>query len=184
MATTPQEFNQPDHLKEEFLHQLSSADKENLKRMTQLFRSALKDLKRSGALLVVGGILTKPLPRPDIDLTIILGQDPSDPDEKDFQNHHLYALADFKIFKDITKRMVEKDSSFSIVEIQEPAIDIEFQSPNILSHEGLILVASPNKESTPIEFLRDPDRGDYKAVMTANSAPYQPIRPYVLLTDI
>ena len=178
------EVPQPQLETEQYLSRLSPIDRNRLLRISDLFGKVMTETKRNGTLIAIGGTLTKPLPRNDIDLLIVLSGDPSDPQKKDFPNVYAYSLADFEIFKDLVSKMVKKDPTFQIREVHGPLIDIEFDSPNILSHEGAILIASSDKESTPIEFLRDPDRGNYKTVMIANSAPYQPVRPYVLLADI
>lgn len=170
----------PPVTKEDFLTKLSDVDRANIEKVEELFQQALKEQDRTGALVVVGGILTKPQPRPDIDIAVILGDIGKDPTRDKYPTEISHALEDFKIFKAIIEVMISKDKSFEISNITEPFVDWEFGDPNLLRHEGSISIVSQKQGGTPLEFIRTSDRGDYRDILA--SGPKS--RPYVLITKV
>lgn len=176
-ATTP-EIGQSQLTKEQYLSVIPEVDKMNLERIIQLFEKTLQELNREGALVAVGGTLTKTFPRPDIDLIVILGKNPSDLKEENFTNAYLFALQDFQTLEGIIQNMVAKDNKFQIRDTYEPKIDPEFDSPAILSHEGRIVVTTQDGIGTPFEFVRVRDRGNYQEIMAGEK------RPFVVLSEV
>ena len=166
--------------REQYLAMLPDADRSNLQRIIELFGQVTQELGRSASLIAVGGTLTKPLPRKDIDLLVIFDKSDSDPKKQDYPDYHQFAVADFQILNGLISGIVAADPSFTIKEIIEPAIDEEFQNPSILKHDGSISLKS--QSGAELEFIRIVDRGSAQEVFTAQSRPNQPLRPYVVLT--
>ena len=96
---------------------------------------------------VVGGVLSKPWPRKDIDATFrVLGY-------KGKGSTGLECAKDeFKNLSETVKRATEINQDFSIVKEMEPAMDEEFGSPNILKFDGSIQIRP--KTGTIIELIR------------------------------
>jgi hypothetical protein len=163
--------NQKD-LQKEFFEKLSPADRQNLRDFAQLFQSTLKELNLKGALYIVGRILNKTLPRPDIDLAVLLDFTTTYPKQKDFATEYEFVASNFEKIQDIINRIAEK-GGFTIIETIEPAIDEEFGSPNILKHSGSIKIAKAN--STPFEIINVPQRESYKRVMREEKRPILPL---------
>ena len=175
------ELPQPNIEKDSYLSRLGELDRKNLERVTQLFEEVIRESGENAALLAVGGSLIKPMPRPDIDLIVVFDENPSAPKKEDFQNNHLFSLEDFKILQQVVEGIVNKDPEFELINSHEPEIDWEYGNPNILRHDGSILLSSSKGTGTPFEFIRMPNRGNFKQLMTENSPSRQ--RPYVLLAD-
>jgi len=96
---------------------------------------------------VVGGVLNKHWPRKDIDITFqIVGKKGEGLTELD------RAMDEFKTLSKIARRATEIDNDFAIDKEIEPAMDEEFDSPNILKFDGLIRVKP--KRGTLMELIR------------------------------
>lgn len=154
----PVEFTRND-----FLHRLPEIDRQNTTAVATAFINSLRNMGESGVLLGVGGYLTKPPPRKDIDTLVVF--DRVKPAEK--LTPYRYALADFENLRAITLQIVNSVSGLSIARITEPLIDEEFGSESILRHEGSIEVHPQN--GVPIEFIRSPERGIEKVLAMRRS---------------
>lgn len=164
--------------KEDFLAKLPLVDKENIEAVNQLFQQTLKVQRRAGTLLLVGGILTKLLPRPDIDLLMGLESKEGAPKRQDYLNELYYALADFKLFQKFVIEMLSKDEQFRVEHITQPYVQYEPDDPNNLLHEGSVTIKDKAKRGMPIEIIRWPRwKPDEKL------SPHQ-TRPSITLTSI
>lgn len=164
---------QPKQLdKETFLARLSEADRSRFLALDNSLQEVLRQEQREGILVGVGGLLTKPLPRPDGDLLLILGPTPNDLKRKNFPNELQYALADYEIFEGIVKKAVADKEQFVIGEEIKPYPDPEYDNPNILAHDGSIKIIDPRQQGTPIEIIRIAQRGTYKEVMSGEKRPF------------
>lgn len=166
--------------KEEYLAKLPSFDQVNVRRITELFGELLREEARGGYLLAVGGTLTKPLPRPDIDLVAILQDKPSDPKQDDYEDGGDFTAANFKILENLVNRLVKKNPSFQISQIKEPRKKMwvgNVQKVFQYGHDGSIIVT--NREGgAPIEFMRRTPKDSYKEFAS------QERWPYVLLASV
>lgn len=160
---------------EDYLKRLPIVDQKNLKKISRLFQEALIKDGRRGALVVVGGTIDKPFPRKDIDVLMILQQDPRDP-KKGSDSEFDFAQKDFQIFKKLIRTMISNDLSLIVKEENEPAIDEEFNSPGILKHDGSIVLQGPDK-SLPVELVRRSERGAYQEIFANDK------RHFVVLSD-
>lgn len=160
--------------KEDYFRRLSEVDSSNLVKIRHLFKQTMKESGLGGALFAVGGTLTKSFPRKDIDVIVVLEPDTHDPDPKTFSSHYRFALADFSVFRKIITEMISKDPQFKIRETIEPAIDEEFDSEEILKHEGSLTMETGG---IPIEFIRYPGRG-VSTFPTRAGGPYVRIAEY------
>lgn len=156
--------------KERYLNRLSEVDRKNLIRLEELFKETMREKNQRGALLVVGGSLTKPIPRKDIDLLFILENPQLDklPLYKDF-------LADFRVIQDMVKTMIKKDPNFRIQETIKPAIDEEFGMESLLKHDGSITLKAD--KGVPIEFIRSNQRKVSEAMENMEE-------PYVMMATV
>lgn len=134
--------------KETFLKRLNNQDKNNILAVQKAFEEAMREKKFKGGMLVVGGILTKPLPRKDIDIKVIIE---SGQKAEDYPNGHTFALKKFADLKDIAEALTERIPGLKISEELEPTIDEEFDNTSILKHDGTIKLEKEG--TTPIEFL-------------------------------
>lgn len=144
--------------REKYLGRVFPVDRDNLQTLNKLFKEIMRDKRGEGNLFVVGGTITKPLPRKDIDIAVVFEPTSNDTIGETQSTPYRRALEDFKIFKDIIKEMIEK-SGFKIkrIIITEPSFDEEFESESILKHDGSITVVP--EIGTPLEFLRIERRG-------------------------
>lgn len=143
------------HRKADYLSKLPEVDRQNIERLTELFIQVMTEKGRVGLLLAVGGTLTKPLPRKDIDLAIAFKQEPADPNIKDYPDILSFSTAEYRVFRDIINTMLKLDPSYQITKTIEPFMDHEFQNPNILAHDGDVVVVNQFKEGAPLEFSRE-----------------------------
>lgn len=163
---------------EGYLSRLSKADQDNLRQLTAIFNETLAEQRLQGCLVAVGGTITKPLPRRDIDLLILLQKQPGDPDPKNFPTTYDYATADFQAFRKIIQSIAERDPKLEIAAVIEPAIDEEFGNPDILKHNGSIIVIHKTGQATPFEFVRIEPQDSYKTFLAKEK------RPYVVLKEV
>jgi hypothetical protein len=161
--------------KDKYLSRLSEVDRKNLIRIEQLFKQAMEEKGRRGALFTVGGSITKQPPRKDIDVLVVL--EPSLIGSKSGEHLTPYkrALTDFTLLHDIVKTITKKEPEFKIQKIIEPAIDEEFGSESILKHDGSITVQA--NLGVPIEFIRSNNQGVSEAIRKMKE-------PYVVITVI
>lgn len=94
---------------------------------------------------VVGGVLNKTWPRKDIDVTIKLGKTGKGTTEIERAQDEFNALLGIA-------RKVAAIGGFEIIKETEPAIDEEFDSPNILKFDGTIQIKPKN--GAIIELIR------------------------------
>ncbi len=134
--------------KETFLNRINEPDRANIEAIQKAFEDILRNKGLKGALLVVGGILTKPLPRKDIDIIVVIESDKS---WQKYENNFKYAGEKFRELVELSEQIIERNPGFSIVETLEPAIDEEFGTPSILKHDGTLKLKKEG--TTPIEFL-------------------------------
>lgn len=177
-VTNPQESSPGQMDRESFLAHISEIDRANLLKLGSSFTKVLQQKGRRGALVVVGGILTKPLPRRDIDILLILDRAPNDLGRDNFSNQLEYAKADFVIFRDIANKIAFQSPNFVVGNEIEPFVDPEYNNPNILNHDGSTTLIYTNKQGTPIELIRMDKRGSLKEVLAKDS------RPYLVLTSV
>lgn len=164
--------------KEDYLSRLPSVDQANVQTIIGLFQETAEETQVKGSLLAVGGILTKPLPRPDIDLLVILQENSSGVGMQMYSDYYQLSLADFKIFADFVQKMLKKDQGkpFRITRTNEPAIDEEFDTPNILKHDGSIIISNKSG-GVPLELIRSGSRSSYQSVISKGK------RPFAVLTE-
>ena len=126
---------------------LTQEDRANLEEIAAAFKTAVEKKGLRGALIVVGGILEKPLPRKDIDVRAILetGQK-----RADYESYLEFARGKFAVMENVVSEIV-RVSGATIGEIIEPTMDEQHQNPAILKHEGSITLSCGNR--TPIEFM-------------------------------
>ena len=122
--------------RDSYLNRLSKKDSDNILRLSGLIQEYLNRNGLNGILFAVGGSLTKELPRKDIDLALVLEENQSFPRRSDYPDEMSYASADFIKFLETIKNAIRGQTNFSINEVVEPAIDEEFESPNILKTFG------------------------------------------------
>ena len=134
--------------KDKFNDRLSPEDQANVNRLIELFEEVMKSEGKSGKLVGVGGALTKPMPRPDIDLVVVLQDAGSSPTTNTYEE----AKQSLSQLESLVKEIVNREPGFKIGERLEPEIDKEFgDNPNFLRHGGSIKLI-PNK-GVPMELL-------------------------------
>jgi hypothetical protein len=144
----------------EYLTKLSLQDRANLDSIRSRYRKILEERGQRGNLIVVGGSIDKPLPRKDIDVLVITEKLTSVSDEN--KTGIEKAKYDFDTnFKPIIEVVAPEEDGFKTQSVFEPAVDEEYQNPNLLKHDGTILVTKDR--STPIEFIRNSQNSDLKA---------------------
>ena len=156
---------------EDYLGKLPKIDRENLQMVVSALETVLREKGRSAVLKAVGGTIDKPHPRKDIDLTLRLMIEKSDPTIDDPTDYLEYSKGQYKIFRDLIRGTFIGNPDLEIVEEIEPAINEEFQSTSILKNDGTIKIKP--KVGTPIEVIRVPEESD--VVET---------RPFVTLTQV
>lgn len=144
--------------REEYLKRLTTIDRGNLQTVGRLFSESATKKERTGTLFVVGGSITKPLPRKDIDIAVVFEKTPNDFSYKSGFTPYRRALEDFSVFRQVFEQLIIADPNFEIRTVIEPLIDEEFESESILKHDGSITLAC-KKGGTPIEFIRIEERG-------------------------
>ncbi len=165
------EIQTPETQREAFLSRLPQEDQANLRSIGERFKKIMAEEDRKGALVVVGGILNKPLPRKDVDVLIVLQPHPTDI-QKGASTELDFAQKDFKTFRHIVEKVLNNDPSLQIKEAIEPAMDEEFDSPHILKGDGSIVVTSQEVGVTPIEFIRIRKRGSYQEIAAKDNRPF------------
>lgn len=149
---------------------LSQDDVTNLELISKLFK---KQGEVHGTLYVVGGTITKSPPRPDIDLVLVLEEDPNSLKDPAFESYLAYSKADYQEFEEIIKKTLQ-GSGLNIADTTEPEMDEEYNSPAILKSDGKVGI-NPDKGAR-IEIIRCPQRGSDVFEKTAR-------RPFVKLAN-
>jgi len=121
-------------------------EKGNIVRLVGALKKAGLELGYDIETEVVGGALNKPWPRKDIDITVKTGKKGKGETALDRAND------EFNTLSEIAKKATEIDEHFSISTAIKPAMDEEFDSPNILKFDGLIRIKP--KMGTQIELIR------------------------------
>ena len=126
---------------------LTQEDRANLEEIAAAFKTTVEKKGLRGALIVVGGILEKPLPRKDIDVRAILetGQK-----RENYESYLGFAKGKFAIMREVINGIVQASGAI-VSEVIEPTMDEEHQNTAILKHEGSITLSRGN--GTPIEFM-------------------------------
>lgn len=124
-------------------------DVENLDKLYTFFEELSKQKNLGISLMIVGGSLTKPFPRKDIDILAFFEKDKDFP-EIDFDSRHFeYSKAVFQRFRNLVDE-IRKQNDVEM-EYRQPALDEEFAGSDILKHDGSIIVKF--KRGTPIELV-------------------------------
>lgn len=144
-----------EHSKTEYLARLSEVDRQNIEKIVELFPQVMSEQGRAGSLLAVGGTISKPLPRKDIDLIILMQKNPDGPKKDDYPDYYQYFVAKFRIFQKVLEGIVAKAPSLQITAVLDPQIDGVFQSPGILHFDGSVKMTNSKTGGTPLEFLRE-----------------------------
>ena len=132
--------------REEALARMPEKDRENLVRITQAFTPVMQERHLRGALVLVGGALTKPFPRKDIDVRMIIdtGEIP-----EDLGDEYSLALKKYQTTKSILGDMAKRVQRVVVKEAVGP--QVLHDHPNQLEHEGTLIVEAEG--ATPIEFM-------------------------------
>lgn len=128
------------------LEKLGSIDKNHLEILSRDFEKFLKVEGKKGALFLVGGILTKPLPRKDVDIAVVIENEENDKFPK---TSYTEAMDQFLFLQKIVNIIILENKLFRMGKVIFPCIDEEFGSESILKHTGSIEI-KPEK-GTPIE---------------------------------
>jgi hypothetical protein len=131
-----------------FLNKLSEPDRTNIVAFQNCFENILKKKGQKGMILVVGGILSKQLPRKDIDIRVIFE---SDGREQDYKNSLEHADEKFEKLKELSTELTKYIPELKSTKMVSPTMDHEFENPSILQHEGSVTLEKPG--ATPIELL-------------------------------
>lgn len=132
--------------------QIPELEKKNVKQLRTLLDKAASDLQHKIKTSVVGGTISKPWPRKDIDLLCSI---------LDLQNIQVKgsrqerATESLGILEQILRKAIGDDEEFKIQEIVKPFPVGEFRNPNILEHYGTIVVQPIN--GSLIELINDPN---------------------------
>ena len=161
---------------DEYLARMTKEDRQNLQMLGSAFAQVLHEQQRNGALIVVGGTLTKQLPRKDIDLIVILEGERDDSKVGEKSGYDL-AMEQFGTLENLLREITTKTRSLAVERTQPPSIDEEYQNPNILKSDGSIILKSGN--GTPIEIIRSPKKQTYEEFKAGEKK-----RPYILLERV
>jgi hypothetical protein len=126
--------------------QIPEDEKGNIERLFSALKRAGQESGCDIETEVVGGTLNKPWPRKDIDVTVKTGKKVKGETELE------RAKDGFKTLSRIVKKATKIDKYFTVSKVIEPAMDEEFDSPDILKFDGVIQVEP--KIGTRIELIR------------------------------
>lgn len=116
---------------------IPAKEKENIRQLRLLLESAAKELKHQLETEVVGGVVTKEWPRKDIDMSCrildIMGE------TKGMGNFEI-ATKSLGILEEISRKALAGRSDFRIRQVVNPYQDNRYDDPNILEHNGSIVV--------------------------------------------
>lgn len=133
----------------QLMNRLNTEDADNLLSFGNALMSELRNRRVNGVFVAVGGILTKEPPRKDIDTVLILDLDKTGHTEIE------KARKGYQSLKDIVSAACGS-AGFSVSARIEPLLDEEFDSDNILRHEGSITIKP--RHGTPIEIINSMHR--------------------------
>lgn len=157
-----------EHSKEEYLENLPLQDRENLLKVAGIFKEHLRQEGKEGYLIAVGGTLTKQLPRPDIDIVVMI-QDPSKKLVRgNFTDFYQYMKANFTQLKEFINQVTDRDTDFEVIQIYDPEID-DLDSPGILRHDGSITITNKQHPGMLLQFINAPYKDDFQ---TAERRPF------------
>jgi|GEM_PF-3636841 len=126
---------------------IPDTEKENVQNLKQYLEIAAKGFGHNVNINVVGGAVTKEWPRKDIDLTLSI----LDLKNKLKGNALDKAEYSFLEMEKIVREVIESKSGYRIIETIKPYLDHEYEDPEIVAHNGSIVV-SP-RTGTPIEII-------------------------------
>ncbi|MFA5932547.1 MAG: hypothetical protein WCV81_05160 [Microgenomates group bacterium] len=157
---------------ETYLSKIPEADKNHLRSLADNFQKVMKKQGRSGSLVIVGGSITKPWPRKDIDILLLRNRSPQDVPRGD-RTIYKYTLAEYEELKNIIEKIAANtdlkiDNEHSV----EPLIDEEFGSETILRHDGNIVIKSDADKGIPLEFVSMSKRGSYRDGLIQGGKPF------------
>ena len=157
----------------EYLAKLPPVDTINITEIASRYRDALVAKGAKGSLIAVGGSVDKQFPRKDIDILMLFDSEKADSQTAETGIER--ATRDFNAtFKPLVSAIAPQEEGFTVIEEIEPAVDEEYQNPNLLKHDGTIAVKKGG--GTPIEFIRNSSAGNIQG-FAENSR-----RPWVLLS--
>jgi len=125
--------------------EIPEQEKSNLTKFLASLREKGKEKGLDVVTEVVGGVLNKPWPRKDIDVTVRLGKKGKGDTAIE------RACDEFKTLSELVEETIA-GGDFKVIKKIKPAIDEEFDSPNILKFDGTIQV-KPEKGAV-IELIR------------------------------
>lgn len=161
----------PQISEDELYNRLGEIDKSNITTLSTTLKYVLEQMNRTGKIMIIGGVLTKPLPRKDIDAIFVLEPHENDPVLSSFPNEYEWAVEDFKLYCQIAAEIIKRTpDQFAIQEETPPAILEELQNPNILKFNGSIKI-KPAK-GTVIEIIREPKRIPISQAAALARGPY------------
>jgi coenzyme F420-reducing hydrogenase alpha subunit len=145
---------------EQFTDKLSPTDRNNVIRLTGSIIDLLAGQGHHGAIIGVGGVLTKPAPRKDIDLVAMMNMNWERADTQyDAATRNMNILT--PIVRDIE---TESEGFFRIEKIVEPRIDhmheelgitLDDGDIQIQPRDGTLIDVVPRTSSTVAEFIKD-----------------------------
>ncbi|OGG35541.1 hypothetical protein A2363_03375 [Candidatus Gottesmanbacteria bacterium RIFOXYB1_FULL_47_11] len=119
-----------------FYEKLSGIDKQNVQELVHQFGVSATALDLHGAVIGIGGTLTKPAPRKDADLIVLLY------DSLGRQYHD--AVKVFSRFQELVTKAVQLGSGLAIEEINPPKRDHMYEEHGLTLDDGHILVRPKN----------------------------------------
>lgn len=121
---------------DQFINKLSSTDRNNLTRLTGSLTKILLGQGLHGAIIGVGGVLTKPAPRKDIDCVIMLNMN-RDPSGTQYD----IAIRRMRILEPVARRIEEvSEGFFKISKIVEPRRDHMHEELGLTLDDGVIQI--------------------------------------------
>jgi hypothetical protein len=132
---------------DQFIDKLSPTDRTNMTLPTDSLIKRLSGQGMHGAIIGVGGVLTKPAPRKDIDCVVMLHIPRSDGTDFDKAVRCLDLLA-----SSVRKDMESSSNRFQIKAVLPPTLDRDYgQEFGILTDAGVIQIQP--QDGTPIDLI-------------------------------
>ncbi len=131
----------------QFIDKLSTTDRNNLVNLTGSLTKNLLEQGFHGAIVGVGGVLTKPAPRKDIDLVVMLNMndEPSD-------TQYSTSTKRMDVLVPVVKRIEEESKGFfRVSEVVEPKINHDFEALGLTIDDGDIQIQP--KDGTLIDVI-------------------------------
>ena len=143
----------------QYMDKLSPTDRNNMTRLTGSIIEILSEQGLHGAILGVGGVLTKPAPRKDIDYVVMLNMN-----EEPRTMQYDIATKRMDILTPVVKRIEEESKGFFLIsEIVEPRIDhmhedlgLTFDDGDIQIHpmDGTLIDLIPRSEVSLEKYIQ------------------------------